>query len=341
MDQQLKKYLQHFRYYYINQLELSRKKPERQNKLAERQRNLKYREEPGAWDPRTSLHSNRPPPSNRSSPPVRQDLRRSSLDPYHATPGSTQTLQRQHHARTHSPRPTTQTLSSSTEQINALPLESPQVMPQTRSPQVDTRSQTEQGSRGYKNNRFNKQRAYSIDQSATTGLNYSLYSSGKLTKDANMHGRVHHSPAGPYNQPRPTEKFRQSDKSGSDRSLSGRHSLSSTPERLYSGDIPPPVTIYRTSSRTSVHSTSSRSSMERNGNEDHSYAGGGLPHHIVSMDKHSSLSDLSRTVDLSDIASDQFSHHIEDLNERMSHLVAVMSDEKTELIQKLRLEGKE
>lgn len=81
--------------------------------------------------------------------------------------------------------------------------------------------------------------------------------------------------------------------------------------------------------------------MERNGNEDHSYAGGGLPHHIVSMDKHSSLSDLSRTVDLSDIASDQFSHHIEDLNERMSHLVAVMSDEKTELIQKLRLEGKE
>ena len=327
-DHQLKKYLQNFRYYY-NQHESSRTK---QSKPLQRQRSLQYGEDPGSWNPRAPLHGNRPLPGNQSSPLTRQGantLRHSTSNLYHMTPGSTQTLQRyHHHARNHAQQ---QKLSSSTEHINTI-VDTPQTNIDTPQTNIDTHSQAEQGSRGYRNNRFNKQKASSVDHS-TTGLNYSLYSSGKLTKDASMHGRPYH--PNPYNQSRQIEKFRQSDKSPSDHLLSGRHSVGGPPEKLYSGDVPPSVTIYRTSSRTSVHSTSS---MERNGNEEHSFTPG-LSHHALSKEKYSSLSDLSRNMDLSDITSDQFSHHIEDLNERISHLVALMSDEKTELIQKLRMEG--
>ena len=110
-----------------------------------------------------------------------------------------------------------------------------------------------------------------------------------------------------------------------------------TVERSYSSDIPLPVTIYRTSSRTSIHSTSSRSSLDRSSNMDDHHvtlnhlANVGpmsLPPHMLSVDN-----DMVKS--RSNSGSETLAQCVEDLNERLKELALSIDEEKEELIQQL------
>lgn len=116
--------------------------------------------------------------------------------------------------------------------------------------------------------------------------------------------------------------------------------ITTTVERSYSSDIPLPVTIYRTSSRTSIHSTSSRSSLDRSSNMDDHHvtlshlANVGpmsLPPHMLSVDNGS----IDMVKSRSNSGSETLAQCVEDLNERLKELALSIDEEKEELIQQL------
>ena len=118
-----------------------------------------------------------------------------------------------------------------------------------------------------------------------------------------------------------------------DRSVSSntpRHSSSTATS--YTSDVGLPVTIYRTSSRSSIHSTSSRSSIDRY--DDHhlnlthlaNLSHPSLPYHLESDH------DLAAAPLGSSGVSDQ---SLEDIKERLKELTLLIEEEKTELIHKL------
>lgn len=119
-----------------------------------------------------------------------------------------------------------------------------------------------------------------------------------------------------------------------------RHSTT-TVERSYSSDIPLPVTIYRTSSRSSIHSTSSRSSMDRSVDLPLTHLANlgstVLPSHLLPVDTESDVhSEASGST-----MFEQIFHIVADLNDRLIELSQSIDEEKNELEHKLLLAGKQ
>ena len=136
--------------------------------------------------------------------------------------------------------------------------------------------------------------------------------------------------------------------SGTDRSVP-RYSLpnsNTTVEFSYSNDIPIPVAIYRTSSRTSIHSTSSRSSIERNSTDDHltlahvsKLYSTPIPPHMMPPDSQSETSIGERNNNGWEgapvVPLEQLTRGIDDLNTRVRELSLLMIEEKDDIMQNL------
>lgn len=122
-----------------------------------------------------------------------------------------------------------------------------------------------------------------------------------------------------------------------------RHTTT-TVERSYSSDIPLPVTIYRTSSRSSIHSTSSRSSMDRSV-DDHqlplthlaNLSSSIIPPHMLPFDGES---DAPSDYPSSNVTLDQIFRMVVDFNDQLKEMSQSIDEEKSELEHKLLLTGK-
>ncbi len=120
-------------------------------------------------------------------------------------------------------------------------------------------------------------------------------------------------------------------------------SSNTTVEYSYSNDIPMPVTIYRTSSRTSIHSTSSRSSMERNSTDEQltSLAYSTIPSHMLPPEHQTEKLLRGRSNsgngvgNIPSYSSDHLLPLIDDLNCRVVELSEIMLEERNVLIQKM------
>lgn len=158
-------------------------------------------------------------------------------------------------------------------------------------------------------------------------------------------------PQGPY-MPQNLSSNRQIDR-GIERPSSGNVSRypfpnsTTTVELSYSNDIPLPVTIYRTSSRSSIHSTSSRSSMERNSTDDHlnlthlTNIPPFIPPHMLPMDtrigteKQRDGRMTGNGFPPGSVSYDQLTRCVDDLSERVKELAILMAEEREDVIHKL------
>ncbi len=154
--------------------------------------------------------------------------------------------------------------------------------------------------------------------------------------------------------PQPYSLPKQSDRVGG-----GRHSLPSsvtTVEYSYSSDLPMPVTIYRTSSRSSIHSTSSRSSMDRGSTTDEQHITlAHLSSHQSSIPPHMNLPEYQTEKSLRETYSmkrsgsgnslgnthlagagvvDRLPPAIDNLDRRLVELSEIMLEEKVVLMRK-------
>lgn len=111
---------------------------------------------------------------------------------------------------------------------------------------------------------------------------------------------------------------------------------STTVERSYSSDIPLPVTIYRTSSRSSIHSTSSRSSLDR-ATDDHNFPLTHLANLSPSMlPSHNTLTPHDFETDGleasgSAILSTPLENTVNELDNRLKELSQSINEEKSKL----------
>ena len=110
---------------------------------------------------------------------------------------------------------------------------------------------------------------------------------------------------------------------------------STTVERSYLSDIPLPVTIYRTSSRSSIQSTSSRSSLERP-TDDHNFPlthlanlnPSVLPSHLLALPE---PEPDGLEASGSALLSSSLETTVNDLDNRLKDLAQSISEEKTKL----------
>ena len=150
----------------------------------------------------------------------------------------------------------------------------------------------------------------------------------------------------------------------SDRVGGARHSVPSTVttvEYSYSNDLPMPVTIYRTSSRSSIHSTSSRSSMDRGSTTDEQHITlAHLSSHQSSIPPHLNLPEYQTEKSLRETYSrkrsgsgnslgnahlagagvvDRLPPAIDNLDRRLVELSEIMLEEKVVLMKKTYKRG--
>ena len=165
-----------------------------------------------------------------------------------------------------------------------------------------------------------------------------------------------------YLLPKPSERGVVGVERSSSNSRYTLPASNTTVEYSYSNDIPVPVTIYRTSSRTSIHSTSSRSSVERNSLDDQQHITlanlssphSSIPPHMLPPPEYQtemSLRDtfgrntaggsgFGNTVPLLGQGSmDQLAQAVDILDERVIEMAELMVEERNVLLRKMIKRG--